>query len=55
MWTLVYVLMISKYKTTYDPVATYPTYKECKQALHDHQSTEKFDKHFTMKCIKKDD
>ena len=54
MWTLVYVLVISKAKTIYDPVGTYPTYKECKQALHDLQGTEKFDKHFTLKCIKRD-
>ncbi len=55
MWTLVYVLVISKAKTIYDPVGTYPTYKECKQALHDLQGTEKFDEHFSLKCIKKND
>ncbi len=55
MWTLVYVLVISKAKTIYDPVSTYPTYKECKQALHDLQGTEKFDEHFSLKCIKKND
>lgn len=55
MWTLVYVLMVSSTKTIYDPVSIHPTYKECKQALHDHTSTEKYDKHFTLKCIKKND
>lgn len=55
MWILVYVLVFSNTKTIYDPISTHATLKECKQALHDIQSTEKFDKHFSLKCIKKND
>ena len=53
MWTLVYVFVLSSTKTIYDPISTHTTIKECKQAFHEQQSTEKFDKHFYLKCIKK--